>query len=144
MANPDVIKSIRAMAVEVAVGDFGGLRDWKCAIINEGLQDPARQLDPYENLILAVLNDAISRLTKPPSPHSQDNRTKRARDNALRWIQSDREDHVMDFVSICEHFGWAPSNIRKRIEKLIQQTKTETKRVYGGKSWNVHEEKARA
>lgn len=121
--NSNIIEDINRMAIEVALGDYGGIYDWQFVVINDGIKT-ARQLNPYENLILAVLSDAISRLTKLTGPNegtnpARENAGQRARESALRWIKSDRDDYVMDFVSICEHFGWAPSNIRKRIAALI-------------------------
>ena len=113
----EVLRDIRAMSIEVALGDYGGIHDWRHAWI-ETYPDSKPELNPYDLLLIAVLNDAINLVRKPPSPYAQDNRTKRACDKAASWIRSNRDDYVLDFVPICEHFGWAPSNIRKRILKI--------------------------
>ena len=120
----EVLKDIRAMAVEVALGDYGGLREWKFAWINDTLPDQAPKLNPYDKLLVAVLIDAITLLKKAPPKPSLDreaNRHRRARESAARWVKSNRDDYCMDFVPICEHFGWSPSLIRKKIGKLIEK-----------------------
>jgi len=130
MAN--VLKDISKMAIEVALGDYGGIRDWQFAWINETYRDQAPQLNAYDKLLIAVLSDAIDRLRKPPIPnrnnkkehHREQESRRRARESATRWIKSNRDDYVLDFVPICEHFGWTPSVIRKKIAKLIEKTRS--------------------
>jgi len=115
----EVFKQIHAMSIEIALGDYGGIRDWKHQWINETYPDSKPNLSPYDRLLIAVLVNAINLVSKPPSRHLQDNRTQRACNSAARWIKSDRDDYVLDFVSVCEHFGWVPADIRKRIRQKV-------------------------
>jgi len=120
----DVRQDIRKMAVEVELKDFGGIYDWQFAII-ETYADYSKEFNPYDKLLIAVLTDAIARVLKPVKlNHSKEShRHRRARESAIRWIKSNRDDYVLDFVNICEHFGWSPDRIRIGIAELMEKTK---------------------
>lgn len=82
--------------------------------------EPPLELTPTQKLFLAILNDAINTLKrgKPTANSHQPS----AYSQTHSWLMSDSDDYcVCSFVLICETFGWAPSWIRKKIQKAITE-----------------------
>ncbi len=113
--------------------DLGAIRQW--VIIDLECPEPAKDLDPYKKLFLAILMDAVETLKKPPKSivnRYVGKRQYRVKEpapldpvgEAREWLMSD-DDTILGFVSICEYFGWSPIRVRKRALEAIKKAKAE-------------------
>ena len=69
-----------------------------------------KSLLPEENLLIAVLDDAIGMLKLPPR--------KWRHQEAARWFWSEDARWPFSFVRICSHFDWSPEAVRSELNKL--------------------------
>jgi len=115
-----VIESITRMHVNVLLGDYGGIREYKARQINNYEPKPALELKPYQKLMIAILMDAIETLKLDPHDHG---RKAHAWSSANRWLSSNDESYVLSFIPICEVFGWSPSFVRKAIARHLKAFK---------------------
>lgn len=68
-----------------------------------------------QRLLMAMLGDAIKTATRPALQKKHGDREKH---DAIRWIQSDDNDHIFTFINVCETLGVDPDWLRKEIGPL--------------------------
>jgi hypothetical protein len=111
--------------------DLGAI--WQWVIIDLDVPDPAKELNPYQKLFLAILMDAVETLKRPPKAIVNryiGRRQYKVKEpgpldpigEAHDWLMSD-DDSILGFVSICEYFNWSPSKVRKRALEAIKDAK---------------------
>ncbi len=118
-----VSEQIRLTHANVTLSDHGGIRDWRHLLLNAQDDEPSRKLEPWQNLCLAILNDAIETLKRGPT--SPKNKRNWAYPATERWLHGSTADYdgVFSFIAICEHFQWSPSWVRKGILALVQESR---------------------
>ncbi len=115
--------------------DFG-LKPWD---LTSTELEPAKELDPYEKLFMAILCDAVELLKRRPKAIVNRYIGKRQykvkepapRDpigDAWNWLMSDDEDWCLCFAVICHHFHWSHTDVRKRALEAIKKARKEGRR----------------
>lgn len=75
-----------------------------------------RHGDPETRLMSAILEDAVSSLSKEPRACNRQQR--KAREDALNWINArDEEDWIFSFTNVCETLGYDPDYLRQGLTR---------------------------
>ncbi len=117
-----VIQQIRLTHANAVLGGFGALAALRAFDLDSD-EPPPKELEPYERLFLAILNDAIETLKR--DPHDEQNKRSTAWPQAKRWLMSNNDGYIFGFAPICEHFHWAPTWVRKKIVQAVNQAREE-------------------
>ena len=73
-----------------------------------------RQQEPEISLLEAILQEALVAIRAP-----ENRKTKGVKADTIAWIESDDEEWVFSFVSICEALQLSHSEVRKRVMSPI-------------------------
>jgi hypothetical protein len=73
------------------------------------------KMEPEEKLMLAILEDALNHLRGKPVAGLAGKPQRWAYEETIQWFQSDTEDYVFSFVTICERFGFEPRAVRAAV-----------------------------
>lgn len=72
--------------------------------------------DPEKRLMEAILEDAVSCLSKNPRTSTRQQR--RAHEDAVHWINVQGEDDwIFSFASVCESLGFDPNFMRRGLTR---------------------------
>ena len=74
-------------------------------------QNRSRHLSPEQELLAAVLADAVYLLEREPTSDAG----RKEKRQAVKWIQSDDRSDVFSFLSICETLEIEPESLRQRL-----------------------------
>ena len=74
--------------------------------------------DPERRLVMAVLLEAVNDVLR--TTFSQSEVSRRNSEDALRWIASNKNDHLLSFESVCDLLDIDPSALRKRLVELVE------------------------
>lgn len=117
-----VSEQIRLTHANVTLSDHGGIRDWKHLLLNAQDDEPRPKLEPWQNLCLAILNDAIETLKRGPT--SPKNKRNWAYPATEKWFHGSAANYsIFGFVAICEAFNWSPSWVRKGIIAMVDKAR---------------------
>ena len=132
-----VAEQIRLTHADYTLSGSAGIQFWK-SLLNGFDDEPARlELKPHEKLFLAILLDAIEVLKRDPhrewnisnsSKRTYDHERKKwasAWGSAKRWLMSNDDGYVFGFATICEHFQWSATWVRKKILEDVKQARDE-------------------
>ncbi|HEY3169236.1 MAG TPA: hypothetical protein VGK57_18530 [Candidatus Binatia bacterium] len=72
-------------------------------------------LEPEKRLMLAILEDAISRYQE--KMYSQDKRGKRHFQEVEEWIANTDSDWIFSFENVCESLGFNPAYVRQGLRR---------------------------
>ena len=81
--------------------------------------------DPEKRLMIAILEDAVSCLSKYPRPAG--GRQRRLQEEAVGWINAEGEDEwIFSFTSVCESLGFDPKYLRRGLTDWAVANRTGT------------------
>src|SRR5262245_17015320 len=81
--------------------------------------------DPEKRLMEAILEDAVSSLSKDPRTSSRQQR--KAREDAVHWINVEGEDDwIFSFASVCESLGFDPNFMRRGLTRWAVEARAST------------------
>ena len=86
---------------------------------------PSRFVDPERRLMAALLEDAVSCLTRDPLRSSH--RQRKCLEEAQEWVSAaDSEDWIFSFSNVCETLGLDADYLRRGLNRWSAQSRTST------------------